>query len=139
MITCQRVPISLLIVFAAIRFSAGHVWAATELREGLSEFGRKLNLEKIRLIEFGHHAAKNRHDPDEGKPETLNFLGFIHICGKTRGAGFIVIRQTSEGWTQANLNEVKRELRKRLQDHVPGVGDWLRSVVVEHLHYMRRP
>jgi hypothetical protein len=28
MITCQRVPISPLIVFAAIRFSAGHVWAA---------------------------------------------------------------------------------------------------------------
>jgi hypothetical protein len=37
-----------------------------------------------RLIEFGRFAAEDRKRRGEGKPETFNFLGFTHICAKTR-------------------------------------------------------
>jgi hypothetical protein len=36
------------------------------------------------LIEFGRYAAERRKKKGLGKPETFNFLGFTHICGKTR-------------------------------------------------------
>ena len=58
-----------------------------ELRDRLSKFGLELNAEKTRLIEFGRHAARDRAARGLGKPETFRFLGFTHICGKTRKSG----------------------------------------------------
>jgi RNA-directed DNA polymerase len=54
----------------------------TELPQRIAGFGLELHPEKTRLIEFGRHAAENRQGRGEGKPETFNFLGFTHICGK---------------------------------------------------------
>ncbi len=66
-----------------------------ELRDRLSKFGLELNAEKTRLIEFGRHAARDRAARGLGKPETFRFLGFTHICGKTRKSGrFKLTRHT---------------------------------------------
>jgi len=111
----------------------------SELIERLLKFGLELNLEKTRLIEFGRYAAKNRQQRGEGKPETFNFLGFTHMCAKTRRGRFTVIRQTMRKRMQAKLNEIAAELRQRLHDPVPEVGDWLRSVVRGHLQYYGVP
>jgi group II intron reverse transcriptase/maturase len=119
------------------REEAERFWS--ELSERLMKFGLELNLEKTRLIEFGRHAAKNRQQRGEGKPETFNFLGFTHMCAKTRGGRFTVIRQTMRKRMQAKLNEIAAELRQRLHDPVPEVGDWLRSVVRGHLQYYGVP
>jgi len=55
----------------------------------------ELHPDKTRLIEFGRHAAGNRKQRGEGKPEVFNFLGFTHMCGMTRKTGrFIVKRKT---------------------------------------------
>jgi RNA-directed DNA polymerase len=59
----------------------------------------------------------------EGKPETFAFLGFTHICGKTRSNGYYtVLRQTIRKRMQAKLSEVKDELRRRMHDPIPEVG-----------------
>jgi RNA-directed DNA polymerase len=55
-----------------------------QLRERLRKFGLELHPEKTRLIEFGRFAARDRKARGQGKPETFEFLGFIHICGSTR-------------------------------------------------------
>jgi len=55
-----------------------------ELRERFAKFNLELHPAKTRLIEFGRHAAKNRKRGGKGKPETFNFLGFTHLCGRTR-------------------------------------------------------
>ena len=55
-----------------------------ELRERMGKFSLELHEEKTRMIEFGRHAAELRRKRGEGKPETFNFLGFTHICGKTK-------------------------------------------------------
>jgi len=47
-----------------------------ELRERMAKFGLELHPQKTRLIEFGRFAAERRKQRGEGKPETLNFLGF---------------------------------------------------------------
>ena len=55
-----------------------------ELRERFAEFNLELADEKTRLIEFGRYAARDRNSRGLPKPETFDFLGLTHACGKTR-------------------------------------------------------
>jgi RNA-directed DNA polymerase len=114
-----------------------------ELREQFAKFSLALHPEKTRLLEFGPFAAERRQRAEQGKPETFNFLGFTHICGKKRNGRFTVVRQTIRTRLQAKLGAVKAELRRRLHAPIPEVGRWLRSVVEGHLRYygvpMNRP
>jgi len=111
-----------------------------ELRERLARFGLALHPEKTRLIEFGRYAAKERSRRGEGKPETFNFLGFTHICGKTRqGDIFMLIRQTMRQRRQAKLREVKAELRRRMHHPIPEQGVYLGAVVRGHVQYYGVP
>jgi RNA-directed DNA polymerase len=110
-----------------------------ELRERFARFGLVLHPEKTRLLEFGSNAAESRRRVGEGKPETFDFLGFTHICGKKRNGRFTVVRQTSRKRVQAKLSEVKAELRRRLHDPIPQVGGWLRLVVGGHIRYYGVP
>jgi RNA-directed DNA polymerase len=111
-----------------------------ELAERFAKFKLKLHPEKTRVIEFGFHAANNRKRRGQGKPETFNFLGFTHICGKKRSNGmFTVLRRTMSKRKRAKLQAVKTELRKRMHQHVATVGQWLRSVVEGHNRYYGVP
>ena len=110
-----------------------------DLRERFTKFSLELHPEKTRLLEFGPFAAENRRRAEQGKPETFNFLGFTHICGKKRNGRFTVVRQTIRKRLQAKLGEVKAELRRRLHAPIPVVGRWLRSVVEGHLRYYGVP
>ena len=110
-----------------------------ELRERLAKFSLELHPEKTRLLEFGPFAAENRRRAGQGKPETFNFLGFTHICGKKRNGRFTVVRQTIRKRLQAKLSEVKAELRRRMHAPIPVVGTWLRTVVGGHLRYYGVP
>ncbi len=116
---------------------AERFWA--ELKERMQKFQLELHPEKTRLIEFGRHAAKNRKRAGLGKPETFSFLGFTHLCGKTKRGRFLVLRQTIRKRMQAKLQEVKAELRRRMHDPVPEVGAWLKSVVSGHFRYFGVP
>ncbi len=57
-----------------------------DLRRRLEEFALSLHPDKTRLIEFARHAAVNRRRRGVGKAETFTFLGFTHICGRSRRA-----------------------------------------------------
>jgi RNA-directed DNA polymerase len=111
----------------------------TELRERFTKFGLELHPEKTRLLEFGPFAAERRSRAGLGKPETFDFLGFTHLCGKKRSGRFTVVRQTIRRRLQAKLSEVKAELRRRMHAPIPVVGAWLRSVVGGHLRYYGVP
>jgi group II intron reverse transcriptase/maturase len=110
-----------------------------DLRERFARFGLELQAEKTRLIEFGRYATQNRRDRGDGKPETFNFLGFTHICGKTSKGRFTVLRHTMRQRWQAKLREVKAELLRRMRLPVPEVGGYLRAVVLGHLRYYGVP
>ena len=110
-----------------------------ELRERFARFGLELHADKTRLIEFGRCAVSNRQGRGGGKPETFDFLGFTHICGKTRGGKFTVIRQTMRTRLQAKLKAVKAELRRRRHDPIPEQGAYLRTVVGGHVRYYGVP
>jgi RNA-directed DNA polymerase len=112
----------------------------TELRRRLAEFSLELNAEKTRLIEFGRFAAEQRKARGLGKPETFSFLGFTHICAKTRKTGrFKLKRVTDSKRMRAKLREVKTELRQRRHLPIPEQGRWLASVLRGHCSYYAVP
>lgn len=111
----------------------------TELRDRFAQFGLTLHPDKTRLIEFGRYADRNRRGRGDGKPETFNFLGFTHQCGKTRRGRFAVWRQTMRQRWQAKLREVCLVLRRRLHEPIPEQGAYLRSVLLGHARYYGVP
>jgi group II intron reverse transcriptase/maturase len=110
-----------------------------ELRERLAKFGLELHPDKTRILEFGRYAANNRARRGEAKPQTFDFLGFTHICGKTRRGRFTVRRQTMKKRLRAKLSEVKTELRRRITKSIPEQGEYLRSVLTGHVRYYGVP
>ena len=110
-----------------------------ELRERMGKFSLELHEEKTRMIEFGRHAADHRRKRGEGKPETFNFLGFTHICGKTKGGRFTVVRKTMRKRMQAKLNEMKKEFRRRMHAGLREQGEWVSAVLRGHNRYYGVP
>jgi RNA-directed DNA polymerase len=109
------------------------------MRERLQEFSLSLNPEKTRLIEFGRHAADRRAQRGLGKPETFNFLGFTHICGKSRRGSFLLKRKTRRDRMRAKLREIKEELRRRMHQPIPEQGEWLAQVIRGYFAYYAVP
>ena len=111
-----------------------------QLRERMAKFGLELHQEKTRLIEYGRFAAANRSKRGEGKPETFDFLGFTHICAKTkRGNRFTIRRKTIAKRLRAKVKKMKEGIRLRMHDPIPEQGQWLRAVVLGHLNYYAVP
>ena len=109
------------------------------LAERLRKFHLELHPDKTRLLEFGRFASENRQQRGQGKPETFDFLGFTHYCGRTRKGWFAVIRKTSAKRRRAKLAALKEELRRRLHASIGEVGAWLGSVVRGHTQYFGVP
>jgi group II intron reverse transcriptase/maturase len=127
-----------MVVGFQVKSDAERFWA--ELAERFRKFHLELHPEKTRLLEFGPYAAERRRTRGLGKPETFTFLGFTHICGKTRSTGrFTVKRQTIRTRLQAKLSAVTTELRRRMHDPVPVMGTWVRAVVGGHIRYYGVP
>lgn len=110
-----------------------------ELRERFAKFGLELHPDKTRLLEFGRFAARARQRRGLGKPETFDFLGFTHICGKTSKGRFWVQRITIKKRMRAKLREVNEQLKSRRHQPIPVQGRWLASVVRGHLAYYAVP
>ncbi len=111
-----------------------------DLRERLREFELELHPGKTRLIEFGRYAAERRAKRGEGKPETFNFLGFTHICGKNHVTGnFMVWRKTMGKRIAAKLKDLRQKLRKNLHAPIEDTVKWLKSVVRGYFQYHAVP
>nr|MDA3835492.1 group II intron reverse transcriptase/maturase [Spirochaetales bacterium] len=101
--------------------------------------GLTLHPEKTRLIEFGRFAASNRKQRGEDKPETFDFLGFTHCCGKTRTGKFAIIRKTIAKRQSRKLKEIKFELIRRINENLSNIGKWLGSVMRGVTNYYAVP
>jgi len=111
----------------------------SELRERLRTFALELHPEKTRVLEFGRFAAKDRARRGARKPETFNFLGFTHICTKTRAGDFLLTRHTIKSRMRATLGAVKAALARRRHQPIPQQGRWLGQVVRGYFAYHAVP
>ncbi|MBI4742341.1 MAG: group II intron reverse transcriptase/maturase, partial [Betaproteobacteria bacterium] len=109
------------------------------MRERLVQFGLTLHPDKTRSIEFGRFAAENRKQRGEGKPETSDFLGFTHCCGKTRKGWFKILRLTVKKRMRATLKAIRVKLGSMTHHPVPQVGKWLGSVARGYFNYFAVP
>lgn len=110
-----------------------------DLRERLSRFALELHPDKTRLLEFGRYAKQRREERGKGKPETFDFLGFTHICGKTRNGKFQLRRQTMRKRMRERLKTVKTELMRRRHQPIKEQGKWIGSVVRGYFAYHAVP
>lgn len=111
----------------------------TMLRDRLAQFGLQMHDSKTRLIEFGRFATEAREKRGERRPETFDFLGFTHICAKTRQGYFSVERHTARERMTAKLQSLKTELRNRMHHSLDEQGAYVCSVVVGHVRYFGVP
>ena len=111
-----------------------------ELQERVRKFGLELHPEKTRLIEFGRYAAERRKKRGEGKPETFNFLGFTHICGRSRRTGYFTVHRKTMGKRMAaKLNDIGQQLRQRMHESIGDIAGWLTMVVRGYFQYHAVP
>lgn len=110
------------------------------LKKRLQKFGLMLHPQKTRLIEFGRASAARREREGRGRCETFDFLGFTHICGKTRkNKRFVLWRRTMAKRMSRTLAALKVQLRRRRHDSVGTAGRWLASVIRGWLQYHAVP
>jgi RNA-directed DNA polymerase len=122
-------------VVFAFQFKSDAARFCHELKERLRQFGLELHPEKTRLVEFGRFAEQNRKDRGQGPPETFDFLGFTHSCGRNREGQFQLRRRTSAKRMRARLAMIKVALRQRTHAPVRDTGKWLRSVLIGYFRY----
>ena len=109
------------------------------MQERMKRFHLELNMEKTQLMEFGRKSPQARGERAPGKPQTFDFLGFTHYCGRTKGGRFVVKRQTAHKKMRAKLQDLRKELRRRMHDPVPEIGRWLGTVLTGHYQYYAVP
>ena len=126
-----------IVVGFAHEVDARRFWDA--MRKRFEEFALSLHPEKTRLIEFGRHVADRRDRSGLGKPETFNFLGFTHICGRSRYGKFLLKRKSRRDRMRGKLKEIKEEMRRRMHQSIPEQGRWLAQVVRGYFAYHAVP
>jgi RNA-directed DNA polymerase len=77
------------------------------LSQRFAKFGLTLHPEKTRLLAFGRSALPTH--PDGPQPATFDFLGFTHLCARSRRGKFTIHVRT---------------MRKRLRRSVKAVAQW---------------
>jgi hypothetical protein len=83
-----------------------------ELDGRLGKFGLEVAPEKTKIIEFGP-LAEPKARRRGGKPETFDFLGLTHFCGRTRNRRrFRMKRVTSRKKFRAKVRAFKEWLKK---------------------------
>ena len=82
------------------------------LGKRFAKYGLELSEEKTRLLAFGREAESNWRRSGKDKPGTFDFLGFTHVCARSRKGRFTVQVRTA---------------RKRLQRAMRRMTEWCRN------------
>jgi RNA-directed DNA polymerase len=107
----------------------------TDLTERLAKFGLRVHEGKTRLIEFGRFAEERRQRRGQPRPETFDFLGFTHICGKTRNGRFVLKRRTQRKRMMRKLKALRQEMWGRMHWLLKYQHRWLSAVLQGHYAY----
>ncbi len=94
-----------------------------DLKVRFAQFGLTLNEDKTRVLQFGRFAARARVKQGLPKPPTFDFLGFTHICGRSRSNGWFQLKRlTSAKRMRARLKAIRQALTRRMHEPIPEVG-----------------
>ena len=88
------------------------------LVERLAKFNLEVSADKTKIIEFGKHAEEQGEKKGTGTPETFDFLGFTHYCGKSKHGKFRVKRKTSKKKYRASMLKLKEWVKTNRHLHI---------------------
>jgi group II intron reverse transcriptase/maturase len=106
------------------------------LPKRFAKYGLTLHPEKTRLLEYGR-SAEGKAKRSGKKPDTFDFLGFTHVCARSRRGTFTVHVRTMKKrlrrglkaiaeWCQANrhmpVEEQQKTLNSKLRGHYQYYG-----------------
>jgi len=107
------------------------------LPKRFEKYGLTLHPEKTRLIEFGRYADKNARKQGK-KPATFNFLGFVHICARSRRGKFTVHVKTVAKRLARGLKAVWEWCQQHRHDPVSEQQKTLNAKLRGHYQYYGR-
>jgi RNA-directed DNA polymerase len=108
------------------------------LPKRFAKFGLTLHPEKTRLLEFGRFAGENAKRRGT-KPTTFDFLGFTHICARSRKGKFTVHVKTIAKRLRRGLQAVAVWCQEHRHDPVSEQQKALNAKLRGHYQYYGRP
>lgn len=105
------------------------------LRKRLKQCKLELAEEKTKLIRFGRFASQNSYNWYKRKPETFTFLGFTHICSKTRYGRFKIYRMTLSKKFKQKLSNFKEWIRASRRAPLENIMDTVKRKLIGHYNY----
>jgi group II intron reverse transcriptase/maturase len=109
------------------------------LYQRFAKYGLSLHPEKTRLLEFGRFAAQNAARRGEKKSATFDFLGFTHVCARSRRGYFTIHVRTMRKRFKRSLKQVSEWCRSHRHDPVETQREVLNSKLRGHYQYYGRP
>jgi len=108
------------------------------LPKRFAKFGLTIHPEKTRLIEFGRDAMRKAKQRGE-KPQTFDFLGFTHICARSRKGKFMVQVRTINKRARRGLRTISDWCKSHRHDPVSEQHKTLNAKLRGHYQYYGRP
>jgi RNA-directed DNA polymerase len=108
------------------------------LPKRFAKYGLTIHPEKTRLLEFGRYAEENAKRQGK-KPATFDFLGYTHVCARSRRGKFTVHVQTMKKRFRRGLKAIAEWCQENR--HLP-VGEQqkiLNAKLRGHYQYYGRP
>jgi RNA-directed DNA polymerase len=109
------------------------------LAKRFAKYGLTLHPEKTRLIEFGRQALTKSEKTGGPKPATFDFLGFTHICKRSRRGKFTIHVRTMRKRLKRSLKRVAEWCREHRHDPVEAQQQALNRKLQGHYQYYGRP
>jgi len=108
------------------------------LPKRFAKYGLTLHPEKTRLVDFGRYAEE--HAKRQGKkPATFDFLGFTHICARSRRGKFTVNVRTMKKRLRRGLKAIAEWCQKNRHEPVEEQQQTLNAKLRGHYQYYGLP
>jgi RNA-directed DNA polymerase len=108
------------------------------LKKRFEKYGLTLHPDKTRLMEFGRKAQAKSEKPGGPKPATFDFLGFTHICTRSRKGKFTIHVRTMRKRLRRSLKAVTEWCRQHRHDPVDAQQKALNRKLRGHYQYYGR-
>lgn len=109
------------------------------LRKRFEKYGLTLHPEKTRLIEFGREALSKWEAATGPKPGTFDFLGFTHICRRSRRGNFTIHVRTMRKRLRRSLKRASAWCQRHRHDPLAEQRRVLNAILRGHYQYYGRP
>jgi group II intron reverse transcriptase/maturase len=107
----------------------------TSLKKRLGKFKLSVADEKTRIIRFGRFAERDCKREGEGKPDTFDFLGFTHYCGRSRKGRFKLKWKTARKKFVSKVNAFNKWMRTNHRLPLQIIWEKVNLKLVGHYNY----